>query len=489
MVYDDQQNAFLDNIIKNASNEDLFKMEQAAGRKPASVQGESQVNIEDVPVQPVDLGGASYKFKNPITPIYTENINRAIRQREADMSGLAENYGQALDEDKQNKIRLNESIKKLQNVGQNQSGTPDFLLKQIAGSYKDIGTEKVPERDKLSEAILSFGPALFGSLTGEAGQLSQAAAGQQARKQYEAGRAQDIQTATAKNKASIEKYNSLVKLRESILNEEAKKGQADLEKIKAELGLFGDLSGKTAKNISDMEKTINDMGKEISSEKIKGAEQAAKFEGEPAKAAEMEKRARIKAAAATRRAENPTEGERKGAFQYGNMAQAEQNLQDLKAQQGGKYPSQNEKFFRLKKSIFSGQYSDSPTMTDLLNMKGFDPKLRQQAQAELAFLEGIGRIQSGAAISPKEWLNFREQYFPTYGDNAENIAQKEQQRKTSMAGVKAVAGRAAPLAPAPVQVINPKTSLSEKDVKALEWANKNKTDPRAIQILKKLGVQ
>lgn len=487
MVYDDQQNAFLDNIIKNASNEELFKMEQA--RKPASVQPQASVQVEDVPVEPVDLGGLNYRFQNPVTQIYTENVNRALKQRQADMGGIAENYGGAIQADKENKIRLGESIKKLQEVGKNKSGTPELLLKQISDSYKDINQEKVPERNALSEAILSFGPALFGSLTGEAGQLSQAAAGQQARKQYEAGRAEDVKAVAAKNKSSLDKYNSLVKIRESIIEEEQKGATADLDKIKAELSLFGDLSGKSEKNITDMEKTINDMGKEISSERIKGAEKAAEFEAEPAKQAALEKRARIQAAAATKRADNPTEGERKGAFQYGNMIQAEQNLQDLKSQNNGKYPSQNEKFFRLKKDIVSGHFSDSATMSDLLNSKSLDPKIRQQIQAELSFLESIGRIQSGAAIGPKEWLNYREQYIPTWGDNDENVAQKEQQRKTSITGVKAIAGRAAGSAAQPVQVINPKATMSDMDVKALEWANKNKKDPRAIQIFKKLGVQ
>lgn len=65
-----------------------------------------------------------------------------------------------------------------------------------------------------------------------------------------------------------------------------------------------------------------------------------------------------------------------------------------------------------------------------------------QDQAERNFVNAVLRRESGAAISEDEFTNANKQYFPRAGDTADVLAQKEQNRKTVLAGLKSEAGHA-----------------------------------------------
>ena len=61
-------------------------------------------------------------------------------------------------------------------------------------------------------------------------------------------------------------------------------------------------------------------------------------------------------------------------------------------------------------------------------------------QAERNFINAVLRRESGAVISPEEFANAREQYFPRVGDGAEVLAQKAQNRETTIKGLYQSAG-------------------------------------------------
>jgi hypothetical protein len=74
-------------------------------------------------------------------------------------------------------------------------------------------------------------------------------------------------------------------------------------------------------------------------------------------------------------------------------------------------------------------------------------EFQQAEQAKRDFVNAILRRESGAVISPSEFENANQQYFPQPGDSPEVIAQKAANRQIAIEGVQRAAGPnyAAPL--------------------------------------------
>lgn len=83
--------------------------------------------------------------------------------------------------------------------------------------------------------------------------------------------------------------------------------------------------------------------------------------------------------------------------------------------------------------------------------------MRQQDQAERNFVNAILRRESGAAISPSEFENAAQQYFPRAGDTGEVLAQKSQNREQAIEGMRAASGIAWE------KVATPKIAKTKKD--------------------------
>lgn len=450
---DDKYFQFLDNIVKGSSNEELMRMEQQPPipmriekQTPTVIEGSAKVNPIELP-DGVNLKSDQNKIRLKIH-------NDALAPIQKTVEDLSHNYEDINNEVGSYKNDMISNLDKLNSTAGQQFRVDPDLQNQINRADKNLGSAQVPERDMLSQAILSFAPALFGAVTGESGAISQVQGGEKGRSIYENIRKGEIENANNKNSMAQKRYEQLVKIKNSGQEAFTKAQQLEMDRLKTLISGTGDLL-KTG--VADQKNTESNIIKQKEALAKGVAEGGEKIAGGIEKEISEENRikaAKISAQNQSQKLNIPTEGERKGSFLYGNIAQAEQNMDDLLNQTGGKYPSLTDKFYRTQRDIVSGQYG-GVTMTDFLNNKNIDPKVRQQAQIELSFLEGIGRIQSGAAISPKEWLNFREQYYPTYGDNTESIAQKSQQRKTSMKGIEVIAGRALKDAAKPVQVINP----------------------------------
>jgi len=65
---------------------------------------------------------------------------------------------------------------------------------------------------------------------------------------------------------------------------------------------------------------------------------------------------------------------------------------------------------------------------------------RKFDQARRNFINATLRRESGAAIAASEFENANKQYFPQPGDDEETLKQKEQNRKTALAGIARAAG-------------------------------------------------
>lgn len=121
------------------------------------------------------------------------------------------------------------------------------------------------------------------------------------------------------------------------------------------------------------------------------------------------------------------------------------------------------------------------------------PEQRKFLQAQLDFMIPHLRSQSGAAINADEYTTEAMQYFPITGDDAETVSQKKRARLEEFVSRKSAAGgmyskikkgiQSEDLGKIekPVPVNHPEASAAEK------WARENPNDPRAAEILKRLG--
>jgi hypothetical protein len=108
---------------------------------------------------------------------------------------------------------------------------------------------------------------------------------------------------------------------------------------------------------------------------------------------------------------------------------------------------------------------------------------QQNDQARRNFISAVLRKESGAAISPTEYVNEERKYFPQLGDDEKVIKQKQQARELAIKALEAQAGSSGK------RMIekNASQQLSTQDQEALNWANSNPNDPRSAQIKQRLG--
>jgi hypothetical protein len=64
-------------------------------------------------------------------------------------------------------------------------------------------------------------------------------------------------------------------------------------------------------------------------------------------------------------------------------------------------------------------------------------------QAKRNFINAVLRRESGAVISPEEFANANQQYFPQPGDGADVVAQKKKNREDAITGFEISSGPAA----------------------------------------------
>lgn len=188
-----------------------------------------------------------------------------------------------------------------------------------------------------------------------------------------------------------------------------------------------------------------------------------------------------------------TEGERKmGAF--ANRAQSANDAYESYIQENPGAAALGTKDYLL------GEYGGK------LGSQFLSKEAKMSKQLEKEFIGAVLRPETGAAASDDEWSMYGEQYFPRGGDTPEVLARKSALRKQNIGTMRDMAGKgASPQAPSAIVSTptttsggssKPKTSvpvmgavgaISPKDQKALDWANANPDDPRAIKIKAQLG--
>ena len=170
----------------------------------------------------------------------------------------------------------------------------------------------------------------------------------------------------------------------------------------------------------------------------------------------------------------------------------------IKPLQEPKAPTESQ----AKAATFYSQMTSASKELDNLQKQGFDPNsLASQTQVKLAgtpariavspeaqgarqaqeqWAESFLRIKTGAAATRDEVMRNVATFFPQIGDSQQVIEQKARARKQAEQDVLQMTK--------PGTVGQKETTLSGQDKQALDWANANPNDPRAIQIKQKLGL-
>lgn len=163
-----------------------------------------------------------------------------------------------------------------------------------------------------------------------------------------------------------------------------------------------------------------------------------------------------------------TESQAKAATFYSQMTSASDELKKL--QQEGFDPSSG-----------VSQAAVNLAGTPLRVLAG--PQAQRARQIQEQWSESFLRIKTGAAATKDEIRKNQETFFPRIGETDPTIiAQKERARAQAEQDVLRMTKEGGGSA-----VAKPK-ELSAQDKQALDWANTNATDPRAVQIKQRLGL-
>lgn len=94
------------------------------------------------------------------------------------------------------------------------------------------------------------------------------------------------------------------------------------------------------------------------------------------------------------------------------------------------------------------------------------PDAQRFSQAKRDFINAVLRQESGAVISPEEFANAEQQYFPQPGDSADVIAQKRQNRNNAILGFKVRSGPGAQSVDK-MQAQKPLSEMTDQELEAI----------------------
>lgn len=352
---------------------------------------------------------------------------------------------------------------------------------EMAALRSDYDKMNQPQEQDMTTALInSLGPALLAIGFGGGGNASAAQGGvssfAQGQKNQEAetkmraeerkarilGSGKRLEGAAALRKAENDAYNADIK------------SDLDIRKLKDDrVNKLNDMIEKRkAKGQGFTEALIrseDDLQKLESGSRNEGITSVVGTEDKALDRASREKVAALSAQAAAARQRNsfaqrpPTESQTNSANAYTMLKQADDNLARLKKEGGGKLPSDMSDFFDTQKSFFE---SNQPKAIDDFLRLAPNEKIRQQIQIELQFTNAKLRRDSGAAISPSEFIRESSYLFGRKADNDATKAAKDASRKQVIENYRVGAGRA-PI-PAIQQPVTPPAMSREDKLKRLQ---------------------
>lgn len=463
--------AFYDKIIRGLPDDEI---EYLANRAPASTGNfspnsvlnplgtEMKVKqIEPTTVITPQIINPVPGLKYPIAETLRQNLDDSLLQRENTIRELRSDIPDL------NKS-LSGSMKKARAASDainapTQDYKPDAgLEKQYAKAQEDAAAPINADRDLLTEAILSFGPALGGLALGENAQIGNQEVGKNARAIYEAQRKEKLDFLQKGKEDAAKRVEAIQKLKQSDRDSFDKKQERELNRLKAIADSNLKFAEMDSKQLDTAIKQYTDAQKGFSDAFEKGAEAYAKVAETPEKEAGKEERAKIMANLAQQKMNQPTQGERDASARYGRAMNSAQNLEALGAN-SSKYPALNDQWFSAKADSFK---RGGPVNYLIQNMVK-DPNVRAAITAETEWGQNFLRDETGAAIKDEELPQELNKVFPRYGDSPEVIAQKASIRKQYENGLLVQMGRAqAPKIEAPIKA--PRSEMSKNQSMSLD---------------------
>jgi hypothetical protein len=147
-----------------------------------------------------------------------------------------------------------------------------------------------------------------------------------------------------------------------------------------------------------------------------------------------------------------TEAEGKSTGFYGRGVESQKTLNNLESQ---------------GTSIWNKTVGNLPVVGNFARSQD----AQKYDQAKRDFINAVLRRESGAVISPEEFANAEQQYFPQPGDGEEVIAQKRRNRDVTIQGLKVSSGQGANFALPPEQSSKPQQpNAPRKTSTGVEWS-------------------
>lgn len=469
---------FLDNIIKGASNEELYR----ASRAPAGnfvveeTQPQNEIVIEaDAKVRPIEFS-PTYKMESKQTPDYVENVNRAIEQRQGDKEANALNAKESYNKQIENELKLGNIVNQAMEAKNPYKRSPEMQKALDAARLQSENLQKAPERDLASEMILSFAPAAFGLLGGESAALSQVEGGKKARDLYEARRKEQAESAKSQNEQILKKYEQLVKIDSALADDWLAKQKLDTEQARLGADILKFSVGTSQKDVQKAEELANKASQDVLTSTVKTAGEAAKMEAEPEKEKQRNKRAAIVAKGM-------------GLKEATNLRKEFESLPEVKD-----FRQMQTSYAKI--STVAKNPSAAGDISLVFNyMKMLDPgsTVRESEYATAKNAAGVpdqirntfNKLKSGQFLSASQRQDFLDQSRNIYNSQQELVSEREKDYAGSLA--QSYGADSKNVVPRNTKPLEKELSIIDKQ--ALEWAKKNPKDPRADKILQKLGVK
>ena len=410
---DDELNALADRApAGQISNPNAVLNPLGASMRPVQKEAETPAQLGIInPVQDLSFQGIAENYRAGREKSIAEDEDR-LRDVNARIKPL---------EDRVSELRKRadssyENLAKLRPEYQEDPKLTAAIQKAQAEADKDTSRP----RDLWSELILSFGPALAGAMTGEAGRIAQLPATREARAMYEGRRKEDLDRAQKIKEAAQKRYELLLKVKSEQRESWDKTQQRELDRAKT-------LADADVKRLEADQNALNkyiEMGGKIESELSKstaeGHKQYAELSQEGLKQEEKEKRAKIIAQGQDLKNADNLRKEFIGQPIVKNFQDVQQSY--AKIQQLSKAPSAAgdiSMIFAYMKMLDPGSVVREGEQATAQNAAGIPDQVRN----------AYNRLLNGQRLTPRQRADFINQARSIYNSHQSLVSRLEQDYK------------------------------------------------------------
>lgn len=277
--------AFYDKIVRGLPDDEI---DYLASRAPANEKPQVQSETVITPNIITPVPGLKY----PIAENLRQNLDESLKQREGLTRQIRSDIPDLSAKAEKSMASARKSFEDLS------APMPDYtpnaeIEKQLKVSREAANAPINTERDLLSEAILSFGPALGGMVLGENAQIGNTEIQSGARKLFESQRTEKIKYLQDARDKAAKRVEYLEKLKQSDRESFDKRQERELNKLKAIAESNLKFTELDSKQLNEAVKQYTDADQKFTDAYERGSLEYAKMAQTPEELAAKEKRAQI----------------------------------------------------------------------------------------------------------------------------------------------------------------------------------------------------